>query len=559
MQHPPCGCAIGASSCWSPLAVGRPTARPPEPQDVLLSAGSPGHWCPVGPHPPALRYQRQLRLLRPAHRQGDGSGLGALAWPQRQLSEGTVEPGLTDARITVVRQQVSRSFSPEPSSVRQARGFLHDFLREVNRPDVADRAELALSEVVTNAVLHAHTEFDVTLCWSAGGLRVEVVDRSPQSPVQRAYGLEATTGRGMELVAAVTTARGVEPRGATGKAVWFLVSGIEPEPNAEQLLDAWDDWDIDLEQAAAAGGDRTLVLLGMPPLLWLAAREHHDAILRELALYRAEHPGAVTGEDLALADRARAWISTAVVAALVEHSPNWVPGGRGRPVEDLSDARSAGPAPLDLRVAVGDGASAAFAALQDVLDAAECLAVAGQLLVRPGLPEIVAVRDWVCEQAIGQSVGGAASGWPGSAQERFTREVRDRAEPEPSEWDPYVVTSSERGAVAADDANRIVAVSAPLAQALGWDPAELVGRRVVALVPPRLREAHVAGFSRHLSTGQTRLLGTPLRLPALRADGTEIDCDVVIERAAVQRGRPIYVAWMTPVTPPEPGSPRTDP
>ncbi len=68
-------------------------------------------------------------------------------------------------------------------------------------------------------------------------------------------------------MAAVTTARGVEPRGATGKAVWFLVGGAEPEPTGEELLDAWDDWGIDLEQAAAAGGDRTLVLLGMPPLL----------------------------------------------------------------------------------------------------------------------------------------------------------------------------------------------------------------------------------------------------------------------------------------------------
>ncbi len=75
-------------------------------------------------------------------------------------------------------QQVSRSFPPEPSSVRQARELLREFLHEGNRADVADRAELALSEVVTNAVLHAHTDFDVTLCWSAGGLRVEVVDRS---------------------------------------------------------------------------------------------------------------------------------------------------------------------------------------------------------------------------------------------------------------------------------------------------------------------------------------------------------------------------------------------
>jgi len=38
---------------------------------------------------------------------------------------------------------------------------------------------------------------------------------------------------------------------------------------------------------------------------------------------------------------------------------------------------------------------------------------------------------------------------------------------------------------------------------------------VVTTIPPRLREAHVAGFSAHLSTGQAHVLGVALRLPAL--------------------------------------------
>jgi PAS domain S-box-containing protein len=39
--------------------------------------------------------------------------------------------------------------------------------------------------------------------------------------------------------------------------------------------------------------------------------------------------------------------------------------------------------------------------------------------------------------------------------------------------------------IAADDANRIVAVSRPLARLLGWRPEDLAGRRVVTVVPPR--------------------------------------------------------------------------
>jgi hypothetical protein len=47
--------------------------------------------------------------------------------------------------------------------------------------------------------------------------------------------------------------------------------------------------------------------------------------------------------------------------------------------------------------------------------------------------------------------------------------------------------------------------------------------------PARYREAHVAGFSRHLSTGDARALGVDLELPVLRADGTELACRFLIE------------------------------
>ena len=98
------------------------------------------------------------------------------------------------------------------------------------------------------------------------------------------------------------------------------------------------------------------------------------------------------------------------------------------------------------------------------------------------------------------------------------------------------------------DANRIIAVSRPLADALGWDPDDLVGRRIVALIPPELREAHVAGFTRHLTTGQANAVGIPLRLPVLRADGSRIDCHFLIEQVTAVNGRRVYVAWIDPIT-----------
>lgn len=76
---------------------------------------------------------------------------------------------------------------------------------------------------------------------------------------------------------------------------------------------------------------------------------------------------------------------------------------------------------------------------------------------------------------------------------------------------------------------------------------DLVDRRVVTVIPPAWREAHVAGFSRHLSTGESRVLGVPLELPVLAADGREIPCRVLIERATENPGRPVFVAWIDPV------------
>ena len=76
---------------------------------------------------------------------------------------------------------------------------------------------------------------------------------------------------------------------------------------------------------------------------------------------------------------------------------------------------------------------------------------------------------------------------------------------------------------------------------------DLVGRRVVAIVPPRFRESHVAGFSRHLSTGVARALDTPLRLPVLRADGGEVECSFLIHAERTPSGRTVYVAQIEPV------------
>lgn len=435
----------------------------------------------------------------------------------------------------------SAVFAPDLASAGSARRLLRAVLDDTAHGEWADAGELALSEIATNAVLHAHTPFEVCIEVRRHGLWVTVRDGNPAAPQQRAYQEPATTGRGMALVSAVTDDCGVESLGGEGKVVWFRMHrrGPTDEPSADDLLAAWDlddDWPVDPAAAHA-----TITLRQMPATLWLAARRHHEALLRELVLHQAQHPEDAV--DLAAADSAHALVSVeldrAVERAQAEGSARpVVPPGHPAPLPAVPDD-------LTLEVRVPREQGPAFAALQDALDRAERLAVAGRLLARPGLPEVVAVRDWVCEQVVAQLAGVPPATWGGTAQREFETAVHPRADAEPG-WDDTAVREAATGAVAADEANRIVAVSRPLATLLGWDPADLVGRRVVTLIPPRLREAHVAGFSRHLTTGEAHVLGVDLELPVLRADGTEVLCTFLVERAAETR-RPVYVAWIDPV------------
>jgi PAS domain S-box-containing protein len=443
----------------------------------------------------------------------------------------------------------SATLPPELASVGQARRLVREHLATAERPEWIDAAELACSELVTNAILHAHTDVLLTLVTSSDHLRVEVRDRNPTLPVQRNYSAQATTGRGMTLVAAMTDEHGVDDAGPSGKTVFFVIRGSVREQSEQELLAAWDDASRDLDEVRAdvdsTGGTR-VHLLGLPPTLWLAARQHHDALLRELVLYLAEHPDDADRVDVAAADAARTLVSSAVLAA-VEHSQRIGTARRILPEEHPSPL-AAVPDPFDLDLHIPADLGPAFALMQDTLDAAERLAERGQLLTRPGLPEIVAVRDWACEQVTAQLAGVNASRWPGTDQERFTDAAPRRDDgPDDEVWDVTAVRDADRGVVAADDTNRILAISRPLADALGWKVHDLVGRRVVTLIPPHLREAHVAGFTRALTTGEHHVLDVPLTLPVLRADGTEVQASFLVQRPPSTRGRTMYLAWIEPL------------
>jgi PAS domain S-box-containing protein len=63
---------------------------------------------------------------------------------------------------------------------------------------------------------------------------------------------------------------------------------------------------------------------------------------------------------------------------------------------------------------------------------------------------------------------------------------------------------------------------------LGWPAGELTGNPLTAIVPRRLRARHQIGFSTFIATRTPTIMGRPIRLPALRRDGSEIDVDLTL-------------------------------
>lgn len=110
---------------------------------------------------------------------------------------------------------------PQVTSVRAARQVVRARLgEEAPSVELGELAELLTSELATNAVVHAGTAFTVTVKVRRGALRVTVRDGSATLPRLKEAGPYEVAGRGLALVATLSSRWGMAPVPG-GKAVWF--------------------------------------------------------------------------------------------------------------------------------------------------------------------------------------------------------------------------------------------------------------------------------------------------------------------------------------------------
>jgi len=108
---------------------------------------------------------------------------------------------------------------PEPVSASVARQFVRGGLARSRFGNIVDEATAVADELVTNGILHGRTELQLTVTEMGRRLRVEVLDGNTRIPVQSHVGVDATSGRGLDIVAAISRSWGCDERNG-GKVVW---------------------------------------------------------------------------------------------------------------------------------------------------------------------------------------------------------------------------------------------------------------------------------------------------------------------------------------------------
>jgi hypothetical protein len=175
-----------------------------------------------------------------------------------------------------------------PSSAYLTRVAASDFLGQLGRSELRDAVALLASELVANAVMHAHTDMALSVDLADEGVRVAVCDGSDVLPRWTLTSRTATSGRGLLLVRKLSRRWGVDPVQGGGRCVWAEVDATSAEDDSsgpDDLLELWSDepWDVDVDVDVEVEVE-VEIDIDIDMQAMLDSRAHADDLVRDLQL-----------------------------------------------------------------------------------------------------------------------------------------------------------------------------------------------------------------------------------------------------------------------------------
>lgn len=289
-------------------------------------------------------------------------------------------------------------FEPELATPPRVRAFIAATLADWGLAHLSHDVQLVATELATNVILHARTEFSATVRRVADGLRLEVCDTGPgrveipatRPAVEALDGFNAVDdldlleaallgesmgGRGLRLVADVVDAWGVVEEDGQ-KTVWAeFRTGRADSPSAAGPGDT----------SIAGVRKRPVRVVAVPVRLALESEANIEDVQRELEVLTA--PGSERGSDLSE-------ILVSDVLRLLEATSSYRQSVR----DAARDALSEGKRLVDAGLFLPPDAPAYLWQLAKAMEEVAENARAGNLLSPPPRDEVMAFRQWLANE-----------------------------------------------------------------------------------------------------------------------------------------------------------------
>jgi anti-sigma regulatory factor (Ser/Thr protein kinase) len=284
--------------------------------------------------------------------------------------------------------------------VQDARRWVDDLCVDIGRPELAECAQLGVSELVTNALLHGEPPITVRMRGTAEHPRVEVRDSSVEPPILPHQPLDRpetddlllTFGRGLSIVARCSDAWGAEIED-DGKVIWFAPAADFAD--GEGVPGSITGTDRQRAEAAPTKDRVRVHILDVPLPLYVGFQHHFRELRREVRLLALAHE---TDYPLAKA-----------LSDLFGSLDRQMRDGLG--VEQIEAALSQGLDSTDLVVHMPRANASTLTSFVELLDLADAFCREERLLSLARNPEQRRFQTWFLSEFVRQANGEAPRSW----------------------------------------------------------------------------------------------------------------------------------------------------